>query len=155
VAFQSNVQILWTYGHLPELQKNSPQHHFLSAKTMRAVITLRELLMKFQTITFIKNSSAKLVQHRQAAITIHWIHQLFMMGVDKYWQSAWNLGMQAEDSLVMLAKTWDIPSQKVHLVFSFKLQQACEGKLLMLYNRRGFWHFSHPLWQMLRYILVG
>ncbi len=58
-----------------KLQRNLHNNLKMSGS---AVITLLELLKKCQTVTFITNSSDKL------PVTTYSLHQLPMMGVDKY-----------------------------------------------------------------------
>jgi hypothetical protein len=47
--------------HIYELSERSPQQHFEGNTTISAVITFRQSLTKYQTFTFIINSSDKLL----------------------------------------------------------------------------------------------
>ncbi len=121
-------------NHTYEIAEKSPQQHFEGNMIMSAVITLWGLLTKFQTITFITNSSDELPGLPTMT------HQLLTVGVDKYaitfpefWEKyhtnpCLEFLLHSRSNRKTQSWCW-IPLKKQSIVSSFKLQQACEDKL--------------------------
>jgi hypothetical protein len=110
--------------HIYQIAEKSSQQQFEGNMTMNPVLTLWELLTKYQTATFITNSS-------DSAVTTYWLHQLLKVGVDIHIMTCPSSGQVIVQNLhpkflVHFQKQWEV--SVMNSTKTCKVTKECSGQ---------------------------